>query len=634
MKKENCCGCQACVNICPQGCMVLKSDEEGFWYPEIDEKKCTKCGLCKKICPFEGVLKESEEIEIDIYGAWCPDEEVRFSSSSGGVFPLLAESIIEQGGVVFGVKVDDNGFIVHSCTDRKEGICQFQKSKYVQSDIGNAYGEVKHYLEVGRKVLFSGTPCQVLALHKFLGKKYEELYTVDMICVGVSSPGVWKTYLEQLEKENGGKITNIIFRHKKIDGKILKYGQRNLTLHITFDNGKVLYQYCDKNMFFKGFLNKLYLRPSCAHCKAKNFTSGSDIQLGDFWEIEKIYPEVLPVTENGIKVPFGISEVLVYTKKGNELFGKIKSKINSFKADRRLVEAAQADSNWYLLKSSPKPHWNRTIFFKEYRENPSNVYELIKKNLNVRNIQALSGKTIGMWGSYNLRNSIGILLDHIDCELKFQFRNSTICSLMSEPNSNIRYIKGSPNPFRNQMIRNDIDKEFRVNIEKYAKDIDIFIMDLMEERYSSFLIGQTIVTKSEGFFESTGIQGMPIEVPFEMWKEAFYKFMQFIQQYFSLSKMIIAENYLCSQYGRGDGCRYDYEEKERIMEVNTMLSEKYHFIRKYWPEIRTLSQIPDSLCYTDSRHQYGCVSEHMNHSACMYLAEKIGEAVSRGDQQK
>lgn len=628
MQKSDCCGCQACANICPQDYIIMKSDDEGFWYPEVNRENCTECGMCKKVCPFEINPEKNGEIKMDIYGAWSKDEEVRFSSSSGGVFTALAEYIIEQGGIVFGAKVDKNGDIVHSCTDTKNGIGQFRKSKYVQSDIGNAYQEVKKYLDAGRKVLFSGTPCQILALHRYLGENYEELYTVDVICVGVSSPGVWKAYLKQLEKENGGKITNIIFRHKEIDGVALKYGQRNLTMHITFDNGKVLYQYRDKNMFFDGFLHKLYLRPSCAHCKAKNFNSGSDIQLGDFWEIEKMYPEVLSVTEDGTRIPFGISEVLVYTRKGNELFQNIKNRISSFEADRMLVEKVQADSNWQLLKSSSHQHHNRNKFFEEYRKNPSNIYELIKKNVNIRNIEKLSGKKIGIWGSYNLRNSIGIILDNIDCELMFQFRNSTICSLMSEPNSAIQYIKGSVNPFRNQMMRYDIEKEFRVNISRYADEVDYFIMDLMEERYDSLIAGQTIITKSEGYFESTGIQGMPFQVSFDMWREAFYKFMQLIQQHFSLSKIIVVENYLCYQYGKADGPKYDYEEKERIKRINSMLYEKYCFVRKHWLGITMIPRLPDGLCYTDVDHRYGCVPEHINHSACMYLAEAIGEMVN------
>jgi Coenzyme F420-reducing hydrogenase, beta subunit len=629
MQKEDCCGCQACVSICPQNCISLKTDEEGFWYPMVDEAECISCGKCEIVCPFMSSEECGKEKEIDVYGAWCTEEEVRFSSSSGGLFTVLADDIIEQGGVVFGVKVGADGDIIHSCTDSKEGISQFRKSKYVQSNMKNTYQDVKGYLDIGKKVLFSGTPCQILALHRFLGKNYEGLYIVDVICVGVSSPGVWKKYLKQLENENQGKITKIIFRHKETDGVVLKNGQRNLTLHVAFDNSKTLYQYCDENMFFNGFLNKLYLRPSCAACKAKDFRSGSDIQLGDFWEIEKMYPEVLDVSEDGERIPFGISEVLIYTKKGQEWFQRIKDRINCFKADRMLVESEQTDTNWYLLKSGSQQHWNRDTFFKEYKENSDNVYELIKKNLNIRNLENLSGKNIGMWGSYNLRNSIGIISDYTDCELKFQFRNSTICSLMSEPNTQLQYMKGSSNPFRNRMLRNDIEKEFRTNIEKYASEADFFIMDLLEERYDSFIVGQTIITKSEGYFETTGIQGMPVFITFDMWKKTFCEFMEFVQRYFSISNMMIAENYLCSRYGRINAPKYEYKEKNKINRINSMLEERYNYIRTQWPEIKMLPPIPDSLLYTEASHRYGCVPEHMNRSACIYLAQEIGEAVGQ-----
>lgn len=628
LQKEDCCGCKACANVCPQDCITFETDKEGFWYPVVDKDVCVECGMCESVCPSYGTHEAAVTKEFDVFGAWCNDENVKFCSSSGGLFSVFADVIIEQGGIVFGVTVNDEGEVVHSYTDKKEGVCRFRKSKYVQSNTGFVYRDVKKYLDEGRPVLFSGTPCQVLALHKFLGKKYDQLYTIDVVCVGVPSPGVWRSYLAQLERENGGKAVDAIFRYKEMDGVILKKGQRNLTMHVTFDNGKTLYQFCDKNMFFKGFLDKLFQRPSCSHCKAKGFASGSDIQLGDFWEIENIYPEVLTVKEDGIRIPFGISEVLVYTEKGKELFQRAKKSISYFKADRKKVEKAQADTNWYLLTSScTQQHWNRDKFFKEYDECPQMVYELIRNNLNIRNLEYLSGKKIGMWGGYNLRNSIGIISDNIDCELMFQFRNSTIYSLMSETDPHIRYIKGSANPFRNQMIENDIGKEFRVNIENYAKKVDCFIMDLMEERYDNLIAGKTVVTKSEGYFESTGIQGMPITVSFDMWKSAFGEFMQLIKKHFSARNIIIAENYLSSQYGKLDASKYIYKEEDRINCMNAMLREKYDFIRENWPEITMLPKIRRDLCFTDKNHRYGCLPEHLNYSACCYLAQEIGAAI-------
>lgn len=633
IKKEDCCGCRACGNICPHNCITFKMDKEGFAYPEIDKEVCNNCGLCEKVCPFADASEAADEnISIDIYGAWCTDEEIRFSSSSGGLFTVFSEYVIGQGGVVFGVMADGLGNVMHACADKKEGVRQFRKSKYVQSDVGIAYQEVRNYLKQGRMVLFSGTPCQVLALHKFLGKQYDNLYTIDMICVGVSSPGVWKSYVGQLERNEKSRVKEVIFRHKEIDGVVLKSGQRNLTMKFIFENGKELYQYYTENRFFEGFLQKLYLRPSCAQCKAKNFRSGSDIQLGDFWELEKVYPEVLPLSKDGKRIPFGVSEVLIYTEKGKKLFQQIKKEVKSFKADRYLVEEAQKDKNWYLINGSSEQHRNRNIFFEEYCEDPQHVYELIERNIRLRDVEYLSRKKIGMWGSYQLRDSISVLTNHTDCELRFQFRNSTIYSIMSELNPSIKYTKLTSNAFRSQMLKYDMEKEFRIHMKEYAKDVDLFLIDLLEERYENLICEGTVITKSEGYFESEGIQGFPLAVSFDMWKSAARGFMKLVQEYFANSQIIVVESCLCPKYGMPNGPKYNYKNQRYIHTVNQMLEERYKYIKEQWPEIRMLSRIPENLNYTVTTHRYGCIPEHANSSACMYVAEQIGKAVREKEQ--
>lgn len=626
-QKENCCGCQACMNICPLNCIRFERDGEGFGYPVVDKEECKECGLCEKVCPFIDITKRDKDTNIDIYGAWCKDEQIRFTSSSGGLFTLIAKHIIKQGGIVFGAKVNGNGDIIHVSADKEEELEAFRKSKYVQSDTGRTFIDAKEYLQKGRQVLFSGTPCQILALHKFLGRQYDNLYTIDVICVGVSSPGVWKSYLKQLERENGSTIADIIFRHKEIDEVVLKSGQRNLTLKITFENGKILYQYHDENKFFDGFLNKLFLRPSCAQCKVKNFVSKSDIQLGDFWEIEKIYPEVLPLINETKRIPFGVSEVLIYTEKGRKLFEHVEKDIVSFKADRVLVETAQRDTNWFLLTSGSEQHWNRKAFFEEFQEKPESVYEIIKKNLGVRDIEHLFDKKIGMWGSFNLRESIRIIENNTRCKLIFQFRNSTIYSIMSENNEVIKYAKTSPNSFRARMMEYDLRKEFRIHLEEYAKNIDLFLLDLLEERYENLICGETVITKSEGYFESVGVQGLPLSISFTMWKNAMKGFMERLLSCFLSSQIIIIENYLCNQYGMFNAPKYTFENQKYIENVNQLLKEKYSFIREQWPEIKMIAKLPDELCYTQTNHSYGCIPEHMNYGACAYIAQKIGGLV-------
>ena len=208
--REKCCGCEACIQRCPQQCITLHEDGEGFLYPETDEGRCIDCGLCEKVCPviFQGTGRRP----LNVYAAKNPDEEIRWESSSGGVFTLLAEKILSEGGVVFGARFDARWEVVHDYTENVEGLSAFRGSKYVQSRIGDSFRQTECFLKTGRKVLFSGTPCQIAGLKLFLKKEYDNLLTVDFICQGVPSPGVWRKYLKEIAaRRAAGKNTVLLF---------------------------------------------------------------------------------------------------------------------------------------------------------------------------------------------------------------------------------------------------------------------------------------------------------------------------------------------------------------------------------------------------------------------------------------
>ena len=628
LQKEDCCGCRACANICPLHCIAFQMDQEGFEYPIVDKGRCSECGLCIKVCPFNDTIKLDKPKYMDVYGAWNTDDKVKFSCSSGGLFTTFAEYIISQGGIVFGAEVGENCEIRHTGTRQKESIEKFRKSKYVQSNTGWVYQEVKEYLEQGRQVLFSGTPCQIMALHKFLGKKYDNLYAIDVVCTGVSSPGVWSSYIKQIESECGSKVLDAIFRHKELDNVVLKAGDRNLTIKLIFENGTTLYQNNRQNRFFDGFLEKLFLRPSCSHCKAKNFVSGSDIQLGDFWEIEQMYPEVLPMTKDKKKIVFGVSEVFIYTDKGKKLFDAIADNIVSFPADLFLVKEVQRNTNWYLMTSSVPPRWNREAFFRDYQKDAAHVNEVMAYHIDRQNMKVLSSKKIGIWGSFRLRQMVRLVARYTKCELQFQFRNSNIYSIMADPESDISSVRFSPNPFRSQMMENDIRKEFRIHMEQYAKDVDLLVMDLLEERYSNAIWGKTIITKSEGYFESNGIQGMPLAVSFDMWADAMRKFMGLLLTYFTSSRIIVVENYLCGEFGERRSPKQAFRNQEYIKAVNAALAQRYQYIREQWPELKIISSVPQEYCYTETGHIYGCIPEHLNDTAYSYQSQQLCDVVA------
>ena len=327
VNKEDCVGCGACVQRCPKECIVLREDAEGFLYPEADASRCVDCGLCEKVCP---VLHPGEAREpLMACAAVNGDEAVRRSSSSGGVFTALALETIGRGGVVFGARFDERWEVVHGWTETADGLGAFRGSKYVQSRMGECYREAESFLKSGREVLFSGTPCQVAGLRRYLRREYAGLRTVDFICHGVPSPGVWRDYLkEEVARQCDGKNTvspapiserdalleGVSFRNKAWGWKKFSF---SLSLSLPGGQGTknsvFLCELLTENAYLRGFLSDLYLRPSCHACPTKCLRSGSDLTVGDYWGVCAVHPEL---DDDG-----GVSVVLVNTARGQEMIG-------------------------------------------------------------------------------------------------------------------------------------------------------------------------------------------------------------------------------------------------------------------------------------------------------------------------
>ena len=292
--KHKCCGCTACVNVCPKNCISMSADREGFLYPVVDFVKCIDCGLCEQVCPVLRPVKN--ETEPLVYAAVNNDESVRLQSSSGGIFTLLAESVLDRGGIVFGACFDQNWNVVHDYTETKEGLAKFRGSKYVQSHVGNCFIQVKTFLDSGREVLFSGTPCQVAGLKNYLRKPYSNLFTVDLVCHGVPSPEVWKKYLQETVSRAYGikkkKVVNFGDYISDISFRAKDKGWKNFTVKIIFRNGKIEMMPFFENPYMKAFLSNLSLRPSCYACPVKLHHVQSDISLADFWGVNEINPEL------------------------------------------------------------------------------------------------------------------------------------------------------------------------------------------------------------------------------------------------------------------------------------------------------------------------------------------------------
>lgn len=323
--KKRCCGCAACVQRCPKHCIHMKEDSEGFLYPEVDKSLCIDCGLCEKVCPF---LHQDAPIEVHaVRAVKNRNESERMNSSSGGVFIALARAVIEENGVVFGAVFDEKWEVKHTSTDTIEGVYPMMGSKYLQSRIEHAYEEAESFLKQGRKVLFTGTPCQLTGLRKYLRKDYPNLLAVDFLCHGVPSPKVWRKYLNELTtRQGGGKnsvlshpiggkrtIRSIGFRSKSSGWKKFSFA---LTLSEASADGEqntvLLSRIHREDPYMKVFLSDIILRPSCYACKCKNGVSHSDLTIADYWGINQLMPD--------FDDDKGVGLVLVNTSKGEAYF--------------------------------------------------------------------------------------------------------------------------------------------------------------------------------------------------------------------------------------------------------------------------------------------------------------------------
>ena len=356
-RHEDCTGCMACYNACPHGSISINTDEEGFVVPVINHDTCLKCGKCMRACP---ILNELKPVEAQTaFKGWARDEELLKNSSSGGVFSLLSSQVLADGGYVYGAAFDENLELRHISAHTEDEMPKLRGSKYVQSFIGESFRKIKEKLDEGSSVLFCGTPCQVAGLNGFLGKKdYPKLLTVDLVCHGVPSPKVFRSFKEWLEHENNSKISAYGFRDKKWSW--LKFNSK-----VIFENGNRHYGTWEEDPWMRGFLREYFLRQSCHHCKFANMNRQSDITLADFWSY---YPKKGEVKNNDN----GCSLILVNTKKGRDAFEACKPRMHCYRIT--LDEARRC--NQALNRCFPESPM-RAEFWKDYNCKPFN--DLIDK---------------------------------------------------------------------------------------------------------------------------------------------------------------------------------------------------------------------------------------------------------------
>ncbi|WP_295735907.1 polysaccharide pyruvyl transferase family protein [uncultured Oscillibacter sp.] len=343
--RTHCTGCSACAAACPKDAIALVRDREGFAFPQVDLEKCVRCGICTRTCPM---LQEREPRPLPAaFAAWNREADIRRDSSSGGAFSALADYVLEGGGVVFGAALDGKQHLRHTACFRKEDLWRLRGAKYVQSDLEGVFREVRKCLET-RQVLFSGTPCQVDGLYRYLGRRPENLTTCDLVCHGVPSPGVWEDMARYIEKKRGRELQTVRFRNKV-------EGWKNSHFTAVYDDGTVDTHPLYETEYGRAFGRALFLRPCCHRCPYACMNRPGDFTLGDLWGLR---PDELPEQQQ-----LGVSLLLVNTPHGSHIFGQLPLNCRPFPVERAIA------GNPRLASPTVQPA-DRAAFFAAYALEP------------------------------------------------------------------------------------------------------------------------------------------------------------------------------------------------------------------------------------------------------------------------
>ena len=325
---KECCGCGACYHSCPKNAITITENEDGFVYPEINQNLCIDCGKCLRVCKFKNTTYEKSLKET--YAAHAKNMDLS-QSASGGLFASLAQSMLEYNGVVYGcAMLYENGKLVpkHICVGAQEDLIKLKSSKYVQSDLGNIFVDVKDKLENNINVLFSGTPCQIMGLRGYLQKKYDNLYTIELICHGVPSINLFHEYIESVEEKEGKKVVDFRFRDKsqgwKLHGKMVLEDENGVKQDKYFET--------EESSYYQMFLNSYTYRENCYKCPFASEYRQGDITIGDYWCIDLLHPELL--IENGGKIDEkkGASCLVINNEQGKRLIEKFGQRIEKFQS--------------------------------------------------------------------------------------------------------------------------------------------------------------------------------------------------------------------------------------------------------------------------------------------------------------
>ncbi len=347
--RDNCTACGGCSQVCAHQAIIMQPNEKGFLYPFVDSSKCIMCGMCERVCPVVSPRNVRNDMPNKAYACWHKDKQVRMVSSSGGFFSAIAEYILNSGGIVWGAAYTTEMKVTYQYVDKIENLDILRRSKYVQCEVGNAFVQIKQQLNKGVTVLFTGTSCHVNGLYAFLenNKNLDKLITIDLVCHGVPSPKVFRSYLDWIECKFDDKLKDFNFRDKR-------YGWCNGVLSVGSFVHKGEKKFVgNNNSFFTGMLSNVFLRPVCYQCRSNGLQRNADFTIGDFWGLGK-----REEFSRSIEKEFGISLVVLNSSKAEEVFQNINQLI---KVERNFEEAYNGNYNYIFsspANSMTTPFWN------------------------------------------------------------------------------------------------------------------------------------------------------------------------------------------------------------------------------------------------------------------------------------
>lgn len=383
--KRACTGCGACINACPRNIITMVEDSDGFIYPKVKVEDCIECHLCERSCPMlkerYDVCKSHDKFPV-FYAGQLKDEDDLMEVSSGGAFWAFSKTIIDNGGIVYGAVQTDVDSIYHQRAETLEEIKAIRRSKYFQSDTKQTFAQVKADLKEGKVVLYSGTGCQIAGLKTYLGKEYDNLITCDVVCHGVPSRKVWKTYRKEKEEREGKIIKDLVFRDKSAGWSHNQY-------KITYQDGSVEKEASTQQLFHAGYLQGLFYRPSCGVCRFASLPRVADVTLADYWQYQGGFRQ--PGTD------LGVSLITINSNKGQRLLDDSTKYL-----DIELTEQKKALASCRHLDEHPSENPDRTNFFKLFNE--AGYYAAAKKYItSAGNTNLVKRVARRLWRIFNKR---------------------------------------------------------------------------------------------------------------------------------------------------------------------------------------------------------------------------------------